>query len=449
MVDRTARLATVRERGIDYIRGLYHDNMRDLLVILRWNVEHGIVFYRVSSGIAPHITNDALLEMSSSTTWYKSLAYRLDCSAARAVRDYVAEHKLRLTFHAEPYVVLSTADPTVRMRSQRDIYYHYKLMKVLGLGPESCVIVHGGGVYDDKLAAMERWRKCYLELPVAVRSRIVLENDERRFSIEDVLEISEAIAEQQSHRGGTPNGGAYENIENNDKSRSGLAIVFDIFHYECCNRVRVEAGLPPLPAPETYLPRIIASWHRAHGTDLGPARVKMHISNQRPDAPLGAHADYVESIPAWMRRMTGLDLMVEAKQDELAVLALRKKYRMDKLLPTSKIGGGPTVFVLGDKAWARRVAAACGGVAVRDPERIADADVVVARGQHCAAALAYQAGHYMVRGLVLVEPVTHGVVLDNVIVHGTIPMGAERYYPHYNPDTDAESIGESVEKLTA
>jgi hypothetical protein len=49
----------------------------------------------------------------------------------------------------------------------------------MGLDQDSVMIIHMGGVYGDKPAALERFRKVYTEqLSERVKQRLVLENDE-------------------------------------------------------------------------------------------------------------------------------------------------------------------------------------------------------------------------------------------------------------------------------
>jgi UV DNA damage endonuclease len=317
LTDRTARLATVTEKGIDYLVELYRLNLRDLLTILQWNVEHGILFYRASSSLAPHITNPRLLREQVSgkdkkdragemaNVDYRRLVYELDCVELRRVRKYIEENGIRLTFHPETYLVLNAEDEGTLENSYRDLYYHYRIMKLLGLGPDSIIVLHGGGVYGDKLESGRRWALNYMRLPRAMQERIVLENDEKNYSIEDVLVMSSDVVLLQRARG---------------LSERPVPVVFDIFHYQCHNIYRERRGLPELPEPSSYMRRVIDSWPAT-------GRVKMHLSEQRPDAPLGSHSDYIERMPElftafWKRYRRDLDVMIEAKMGEKAVFYL-------------------------------------------------------------------------------------------------------------------------------
>ena len=66
------------------------------------------------------------------------------------------------------------------------------------------MVIHGGGIYGDKESAIQRWSDNYKNLPPSVKKRLVLENCEKCYSIEDCLKINELC---------------------------GVPIVFDTHHY--------------------------------------------------------------------------------------------------------------------------------------------------------------------------------------------------------------------------
>ena len=55
-------------------------------------------------------------------------------------------------------------------------------------------------------------------------------------------------------------------------------------------------------------------------------RPKFHISEQAIDKKKGAHSDYVETIPNYLLSLPDIDIMIEAKAKEQAVLYLYGKY---------------------------------------------------------------------------------------------------------------------------
>ena len=55
-VNRTCRLKTAQEKGLDHVKGLAIQNLKDLLDS-DWCYDHGIKSYRMSSDMFPHAGN--------------------------------------------------------------------------------------------------------------------------------------------------------------------------------------------------------------------------------------------------------------------------------------------------------------------------------------------------------------------------------------------------------
>jgi UV DNA damage endonuclease len=147
-------------------------------------------------------------------------------------------------------------------------------------GPFHCLIVHGGGVFGDKRATLQRTRGSLQALAPEVRCMLVYENDEWHYNPLDLLPICEEF---------------------------GLGFCFDIFH----NRVSRQR----IPVSIRLLERIFRTWHSCPP--------KMHFSEQRPGDRRGSHGDYATRIPQWLRSLTiieHLDLMLECKMKERSVL---------------------------------------------------------------------------------------------------------------------------------
>jgi len=258
----------------------------------------------MSNAIFPHITNPSLLSIVNKKN-FKALAYSLEPvkSKLKAIGAFAALHGHRLTFHSEPYVNLGTPNGEIVIRSCRELYCYTLIMHMMELGPDSIIVVHGGGAYNNKQETIKRWVTVFNLLPLSIKKRIALENDEYTYGIDDILDISRSVRHFCE-----------------PKKEYKIPVILDIFHYGIYQR---------LVAKQTRLvdlfPAIISSWH-----DM---KIKMHISDQLENGIIGAHGNTVKTIPKYLLdfpkdyNIDGLDLMVESKNKEQTVFVLRKKYR--------------------------------------------------------------------------------------------------------------------------
>jgi len=321
LISRTARIATIeklnsqsRKSGVQMLKSLFDRNLDDLLTILKWNLEHGIFLYRIGSEIAPHITNVLLISKSKCGN-YENLLYKLDQFAIKLknIGKFAKDHNMRLTMH--PYLYsLGTPEKDAIREVRRALYFHALLMDSMELDQNSVIIVHGGGIYGNKFTTMQKWVKRFDKLPFKIKRRIAVENDEKLYSISDILTLSKSVK-------------PYSEVP--QKQPYKIPVVFDLHHYYLYNQTilrKKEDGELLLQQPNIgdILQFIINSW-----SNKIP---KMHISDERVGAGFGSHDDYVKAIPRDILQIPemfkiSLDIMVEAKMKELATLKLMKKYK--------------------------------------------------------------------------------------------------------------------------
>lgn len=313
--NRTTRAETIRKKnietpggGIQFLIDLYHYNLLDIYKIMRWNVRHKYKFFRINSDIAPHITNPEFLPPGLAED-YHALVYDPGVFAGLLAKigECARRHKIRVTFHPDPFVVINSRDPGIVLRATRDLYFHSRILELMNAPSASVCILHVGGVYGEKSRALQRFIDNFNTLPANIKSRIVLENDETGYNVFDCLRIHKA---------------------------TGVPIVFDIFHHKCyCNmlasRGRNDYTETDVLTKNTKLIDIFRMVADTYANTTIP--MKMHLSEQARGASMGTHADYVKSIPrelfTFVNESRGpVYLMIEAKMKELAVEKLRKKY---------------------------------------------------------------------------------------------------------------------------
>ena len=281
---RSVQLKTFETKGIEFLKEKIIQNLKDTLTMMDWNELNGIKVFRLSSDLFPHMSN--------------SKAPQYDYEFAKKLLKEIGEKskKLnqRLTFHPGQYNVIGSANKEVFQNTIRDLKYHADVLDLMNLDENSVMVIHGGGTYGDKEKTKARWCKQYKELPENVRRRLVLENCEKNFSIEDCLDISKQV---------------------------NIPVVFDTHHFDCYKLLHKDEKFED---PAYYIPKILETWERRN------IKPKFHVSEQG-SGKIGHHSDFIEVIPDYLLEIPGkynveIDIMIEAKMKEQAIFKLYKKY---------------------------------------------------------------------------------------------------------------------------
>jgi len=277
-------MRTIKEKGIETLKSKIVQNLKDLLKMMDWNEENGIKFFRLSSEMFPHKSN----------TKVEDYDFDFALDLLKQVGEKSKKYNQRLTFHPGQYNVIGTPNPKAFEQTIRDLSYHADVLDLMGLDQNSVMVIHGGGVYGDKVKTMERWCEQFELLPDKIKRRVVLENCEKCYSILDCLEISRRV---------------------------NIPVVFDTHHYTCYNKLHPDERFED---PAYYMKDILETWKRR---DIKP---KFHISEQG-SGKCGHHSDYIEVVPEYLLEIpkkynTTIDIMIEAKMKEQAIFRLYKKY---------------------------------------------------------------------------------------------------------------------------
>jgi UV DNA damage endonuclease len=267
--------------------------LRDILDYLD---KADIRMYRISSDFVPYCTHPDLPRFHGQIT---------ECRADLAELGRTArERGIRLSLHPSQYVLLSALDPAISDKGIWDVNSQAELLDAMEQGPEAVVVLHLGGAYGDKDAAIGRFIENYPRLSEAGRRRLVIENDETLYTVQDCLRVHEA---------------------------TGVRLIFDHQHH-LLNPGTLAMGDACRAALRTW-----------------PAGVqpKVHFSSPKLDsrtvtrgkkevlAPplLSQHADYVHpwEFAGFLREVgpEPFDVMLEAKMKDTALLKLRAD--LDKL----------------------------------------------------------------------------------------------------------------------
>ena len=275
---------TFEQKGIRYASELGLQNCKDLMEIIKWNNEHDFKFFRITSNLFPWCSEYELQDMPDHWEIVGVLG---------EIGKYVEENQMRITSHPGPFNVLTSPHEHVVQNCIKDLSTHGEVFDMMGLSrtPWNKINIHIGGVYGDKVSAMDRFCKNFTRLPESVRSRLTVENDDKAsmYSVKDLYD------------------GVYEVI--------GIPIVFDYHHH------RFNTG--DLSEREA-LELACSTW--------GDVKPVVHYSESRSlekkDTTIReqAHSDYIyEYIDTYDN---DVDIMVEAKMKELAVLRYKELHNI-------------------------------------------------------------------------------------------------------------------------
>ena len=271
---------TFNEKGLDYVSELALANSKDVLKILVWNKNNNIKFFRLSSALVPW--GDGL-----DLTTLKD--YNEISTALRKAGDYAKANGIRITSHPGPFVVLTSPKENVVEAAIKDLELHGKIFDLLGLSqtPYNKINIHCNGVYGDKLSAMNRFCENYLRLSDSVKKRLTVENDDKAsmYNVKDLMYIH---------------------------NRINIPIVFD-YHHHLFNTGDL--------SEEEALKLAITTWGDITPVVHYSESKALHEENTKLKPQ--AHSDYIKSLPNTYG--LNVDIMVEAKAKELAILPFIKK----------------------------------------------------------------------------------------------------------------------------
>lgn len=254
------------------LRRIISSNLDALENILDYNSKNEIALFRISSDIIPFGSHP-----ESSFDWRNEFRERLV-----QIGEQIKESGARVSMHPGQYTVLNSPSEETAQRAATDLLYHCGFLDSLGCGGSCKIVLHIGGVYSEKKTSAERFIKRYEELEDSIKRRLVIENDDRAYNINDVLDIS---------------------------NRTGIPVVFDNLHHEL-NKPGEDIGL------YEWIGECAKTWGKDDGTQ------KIHYSQSSRDAKRGAHSQFTRT-DEFLAFYSGLgqktpDIMLEVKDKNLS-----------------------------------------------------------------------------------------------------------------------------------
>lgn len=252
----------------------------------------------MSGQLAPYLTHPHMPQFHDQLT---------ECSTELAsIGDLARLYRLRLSLHPAHYIQLGSPDPERVARSQQELAAGADLFDAMGFHDGATMVIHVGGVYEDQQATLGRFVQNFVAMRPEVRARVVLENDDRHYGINDSLWVHQ---------------------------QTGIRLVLDVLHHHCVN----PRGIPLLEAlklaldtwPDAQQPKIHLSSSRTEIRQL-VRQGKVHLQMPLPQQ----HSDFINPFEfidlirnARAANLRPFDIMLEAKGKDLALLRLREQVK--------------------------------------------------------------------------------------------------------------------------
>ncbi|HBM15651.1 MAG TPA: UV DNA damage repair endonuclease UvsE [Lentisphaeria bacterium] len=252
------------------------NNLNCLKKILEYNVRHNLLFFRISSDLIPFASHPVC-----SFAWQDYFREKFT-----EIGNFIKAHEIRISMHPDQFVLINSPNEEIVRKSILELKYHCHILNLMNLDNSAKVQIHVGGVYGDKESAINRFINNYNILPKLIKSRLVIENDERLYSLKDCLDISE---------------------------KTSVPILFDSFHHSCLNNGE---------NAREAITIVQKTWE----TDDGILMVD--YSSQEPGEKKGKHAEHIdiENFKKLIDDTNNLDfdIMLEIKNKEKSALEALK-----------------------------------------------------------------------------------------------------------------------------
>ncbi|MFP4046030.1 MAG: UV DNA damage repair endonuclease UvsE [Candidatus Aenigmatarchaeota archaeon] len=265
------------------------ENLDCLEKILEYNVEHNLLFFRITSDLIPFASHEVC-----KFNWQDHFAEKL-----RKIGSYIKENDMRITMHPGQYTVLNSKKEGVRERAVADLKYHSDVLDGMELDRSAKINIHVGGVYGNKEESMERFVKTYESLEEKIKKRLVIENDEKSYTVKDCLWISE---------------------------RTSIPVTVDNLHHELNNN---DESL------DQVLKKAKKTWKQEDGPQI------VHYSSQMSDGKAGRHAETIDldHFKGFLEktRPHDFDLILEVKDKEKSACRALNKIKKDNSFNLSSL----------------------------------------------------------------------------------------------------------------
>jgi UV DNA damage endonuclease len=239
---------TPRQEALDILSKRIINNVEATLEAIKYCKSENYC-YRISSNLLPLVTYDKAEIALEALPEYENILSCFD-----KIKEYVKENKVRCSMHPDQFVVPASAKLEVVAKSVLELKHHAMMMDLIGLPQsyDSPINIHMNCFKGDLSEISDRFVRVYDDLPYNVKSRLVLEIEDKKNSwgLEDLFCLNK---------------------------KTGIPITYDSLHFRLNN--------PKNISPKEAVEKCIGTW--------GSCKPLFHFSNGKSGPLDRSHSDYV------------------------------------------------------------------------------------------------------------------------------------------------------------
>ncbi|HZK60599.1 MAG TPA: UV DNA damage repair endonuclease UvsE [Anaerovoracaceae bacterium] len=266
------------------------NNLDCLMRILQFNLEHELFFFRISSDLVPFASHQI-----NKFNWQGHFQEDFE-----EIGEFITKNRMRISMHPDQFTLINSIKDEIFERSKNELKYHAQILDLLKLDTSAKIQIHVGGAYGEKEKSIERFISRLSKLDDSIIRRLVIENDDKLYNLDDCLKIN---AQTQS------------------------SILFDVFHHKLNNSKTFTL--------EDSFKCITKTWsEKRDGIPM------VDYSSQEPNGLPRQHAETIdiEDFDLFLRQTQqfDFDVMLEIKDKEKsaikAINLATKDWRMQNFL---------------------------------------------------------------------------------------------------------------------
>ena len=166
----------------DKLYKIINNNLNSLIEILNYNIKNNLHFYRLTSKLIPLATHKEV-------NYNYIIPFK---DKFLQIGNLIKQNNLRIDLHPDQFAVLNSTNKSVVDNTFKILEYHYKILNALNI-KDKIIILHIGSNNFGKQNSIKRFINNFNKLPQHLKKCIAIENDDKIFTLNDCLYISDIL----------------------------------------------------------------------------------------------------------------------------------------------------------------------------------------------------------------------------------------------------------------